>query len=354
MVEKGSACGSIADGGNRRREITSYTDNQQEEEDAFEWFPPLPSNIVEGKKEEKKKKMRDNVTYLSRAYTARHYITFFSKWNCSTTYFFFFVFFSSNNLQMSSRSHRVVSWRLYTSWNVGCNNNNKKERSAPPYNIHNNERWWSGKEENVAMSRGRKKRKGIESKTITENVWKREKGDNQEVAPRVCVCRAITGARVSHAQYEKKKRSGHWRFRASRVFCLLSRCQNPPWFFSANEEIDTIDFVSPLEQSALPLSSERWTAKERRPSRLTCSDQEGGVYDNELLTSARTDSEYLISSTNPPKKKKKKGKVVYKSNGSKLGWHCRQPMSIAIKVIEGGLLRKETTCAFFYNTTNGG
>ena len=239
---------------------------------------------------------------------------------------------------MSSRSHRVVSWRLYTSWNVGCNNNKKKERSAPPYNIHNNERWWSGKEENVAMSRGRKKRKGIESKTITENVWKREKGDNQEVAPRVCVCRAITGARVSHAQYEKKKRSGHWRFRASRVFCLLSRCQNPPWFFSANEEIDTIDFVSPLEQSALSPSSERWTAKERRPSRLTCSDQEGGVYDNELLTSARTDSEYLISSTNPPKKKKKKGKVVYKSNGSKLGWHCRQPMSIAIKVIVGGVI----------------
>ena len=169
------------------------------------------------------------------------------------------------------------------------------------------------------MSRGRKKRKGIESKTITENVWKREKGDNQEVAPRVCVCRAITGARVSHAQYEKKKRSGHWRFRASRVFCLLSRCQNPPWFFSANEEIDTIDFVSPLEQSALPLSSERWTAKERRPSRLTCSDQEGGVYDNELLTSARTDSEYLISSTNPPKKKEEERKSSIQVKWIKIG-----------------------------------
>ena len=61
-----------------------------------------------------------------------------------------------------------------------------------------------------------------------------------------------------------------------------------------------------------------------------------------------------LAQPTPRKKKKKKGKVVYKSNGSKLGWHCRQPMSIAIKVIEGGLLRKETTCAFFYNTTNGG
>ena len=174
-------------GGNRRREITSYTDNQQEEEDAFEWFPPLPSNIVEGKKEEKKKKMRDNVTYLSRAYTARHYITFFSKWNCSTTYFFFSFFF----LRIIYKCPVVATvWYRGDCIHRGMSvaTTTKKKREAPLHTTSTITKGDEAEKKKTSPCPGEERKEKESNRKLSQKMSEKEKKEIIRRSRRVCVC----------------------------------------------------------------------------------------------------------------------------------------------------------------------